>query len=330
MSDQGEVSELEKLETAGLIALILQQQEQIRLLTEQVQALKDQLAKNSGNSSKPPSSDGLKKPRTKSLREKGKRASGGQVGHPGHTLQRVETPDVVVHHALEVCPECQHDLRSVAVVGVEKRQVFDLPPVRLEVTEHQAERKRCPCCGRETKAAFPPSVSQATQYGERLKGLVVYLSSYHLLPVARICELVSDCYGQRMSQGLVLAALEESAAAVQPSLAAIEAGLVQAAVAHADETGMRVAGQTQWLHVLSTTALTRYGVHAKRGQVALDELGLVGRFSGQLVHDGWSAYHAFFQCDHALCNAHLLRELTFLVEQYGQGWAQQMKQLLLE
>jgi transposase len=252
------------------------------------------------------------------------------VGHPGQTLRMVETPDEVVCHKVLICPECQHDLRAVAVDGVEKRQVFDLPRVRLQVTEHQVERKRCPCCGQEAKAAFPPSVSQPTQYGEQIKGLVVYLSGYHLLPVARICELVSDCYGQRISQGMVLAALEESAAAVQPSLAAIESGLLQAAVAHADETGMRVAGQTQWLHVFSTTALTRYGVHAKRGQVALNELGLVGRFSGQLVHDGWNAYHTFSQCGHALCNAHLLRELTFLVEQHRQGWAQQMKELLLE
>jgi len=330
MSEQWGASELEKLETASLVALILQQQEQIRLLTERVQALEDQLAKNSGNSSKPPSSDGLRKPRTKSLREKGKRASGGQPGHPGHTLRMVETPDVVVHHGLAICPECQHDLRTVAVEGVEKRQVFDLPRVRLEVTEHQVERKRCPCCNREVKAVFPPSVSQPTQYGEQIKGLVVYWSSYHRLPVGRICEIVSDCYGQTISQGMVLAALEESAAAVEPSLVAIEVGLRQAAVAHADETGMRVVGQTQWLHVFSTTALTRYGVHAKRGQVALAALGLVGGFSGQLVHDGWSAYHAFSQCDHALCNAHLLRELIFLVEQHQQDWAQQMINLLLE
>jgi len=329
MSDQWDGSELEKLEKASLVAVILQLQEQVKLLTEQVQGLKDQLAKNSGNSSKPPSSDGLKKPRTKSLREKGKRASGGQPGHPGQTLRLVETPDVVVRHGLERCPECQHDLRSVAVVGMEKRQVFDLPTLHLEVTEYQVERKRCPCCNREVKATFPLSVSQPTQYGEQIKGLVVYLSGYHLLPVGRICEMVSDCYGQTISQGMVLAALEESVAAVQPSLAAIEEGLLRAEVAHADETGMRVAGQTQWLHVFSTTQLTRYGVHAKRGQAALAELGLVPRFNGLLVHDGWSAYPAFRQCDHALCNAHLLRELIFLVEQHQQDWAQQMITLLL-
>jgi transposase len=180
------------------------------------------------------------------------------------------------------------------------------------------------------RGTFPAEVRQPTQYGERFKALLVYLSSYQLLPLARITELVSDCFGQSISEDTVTSALYSSSSAVTPSLEAIEAGIMQAAVAHADETGMRVVGKLHWLHVLSTSLLTRYGVHVKRGQEALQALQLVPQFRGELVHDGWSAYQAFDQCGHALCNAHLLRELTFLAEQHQQQWAVGLKTLLVE
>jgi transposase len=208
--------------------------------------------------------------------------------------------------------------------------VFELPPLRLQVTEHQAESKQCPHCHRQVRAAFPAGVDQPTQYGERFKALLVYLNAYQLLPLGRIAELTDDWFGQRVSEGTVERALDEAAGAVAGVLDAVEHGLVTAPVAHADETGVRVAGKLHWLHVLSTTGLTRYGFHAKRGREALDELNLVPRFRGELVHDGWSAYAAYSQCGHALCGAHLLRELTFLHEQYQQGWAQHMKALLLK
>jgi transposase len=318
-------------------AIILRQQEQIEQLTRQVEALmrrvkelEDQLSKNSRNSGKPPGSDGLKKAQTKSLREKGKRRTGGQKGHKGTTLLQVANPDEVVKHTVDQCPQCQQDLTEASVIAITKRQVFELPPLRLRVTEHQAIRQQCPCCGEQVDAPFPANVSQPTQYGEHFKALLVYLNSYQLLPLARITELVEDCFGQSISEDTVTSAVQSSSHAVTPSLEAIEAGIIQAAVAHADETGMRVVGKLHWLHVLSTPLLTRYGVHAKRGQEALKALQLLPQFRGELVHDGWSAYQAFSQCGHALCNAHLLRELTFLVEQYEQAWAVELKTLLLE
>ena len=314
---------------AELLAIIREQQGLIERLTARIESLEAQLAKHSGNSSKPPSSDGLKKPAPKSQRETGKRKSGGQPGHKGETLEAVAHPDAVVVHQLESCPRCQHDLSAVEAESVSQRQVFELPPLRLQVTEHQAERKRCPHCHKQVNAAFPEGIDQPTQYGERFKALLVYLNAYQLLPLGRIAELTEDWFGQRVSEGTVERALDQAAGAVAGVIDALERGLVTAPVAHADETGVRVAGKLHWLHVLSTAGLTRYGIHAKRGRVALDALNLVPRFSGELVHDGWSAYAAYSQCGHALCNAHLLRELTFLHEQYQQPWAEPLKTLLL-
>ena len=328
MNDERE--QLRQLDKEQLIDIILELREMVKRLTARIEFLEGQLAKHSGNSSKPPSSDGLKKPSPKSQRETGKRQSGGQPGHKGETLEAVAQPDEVVRYRLEACPDCQHDLSGVAVEAVSQRQVFELPPLRLQVTEHQAEQKRCPHCRRQVRATFPAGVQQPTQYGERYKALLVYLNVYQLLPLNRIAELTQDWFGQRVSEGTLDRALKQAAGAVSGVLDEVECGLVKAAVAHADETGMRVAGKLHWLHVLSTTGLTRYGIHAKRGQEALNRLNLVPRFVGELVHDGWSAYAAYSQCGHALCGAHLLRELTFLHEQYQQTWAQPMKALLLK
>lgn len=315
---------------AELLAIIEKQQQVIERLTARIEYLEAQLAKNSNNSGKPPSSDGLKKPAPKSQREKGKHKRGGQPGHKGETLEAVTQPDEVVMHALHNCPHCQHDLREVKVESVSKRQVFELPAVRLVVTEHQAESKRCARCQRLVSAAFPGEVQQPTQYGGRFKALLVYLSAYQLLPLRRIAELTQDWLGQRVSEGTLERAVKEVGGRVEGVLNEVERQLVNAPVAHADETGMRVAGKLHWLHVLSTPELTRYGIHPKRGCQALDALNLVPRFTGELVHDGWSAYPTYSQCGHALCNAHLLRELTFLHEQYQQTWAEPMKALLLK
>jgi len=321
--------EMNATREAELLAIIREQRQMIERLSAEIAELKAQLAKHSGNSSKPPSSDGLKKPAPKSQREKGERKSGGQPGHKGETLEAVAEPDMVLLHTVDSCPHCQHDLSQTAVEAVSKRQVFELPPLRLQVTEHQAESKRCPHCRRQVRAAFPDAVQQPTQYGGQFKALLVYLNAYQLLPLRRIAELTQDWFGQRVSEGTVQRALKQAAQAVAGVLDEVAQGLVNAPVAHADETGMRVGGKLYWIHVLSTPELTRYGIHAKRGQEALNALNLVPRFTGELVHDGWRPYAAYSQCGHALCCAHLLRELTFLHEQYQQTWAEQMKTFLL-
>lgn len=321
--------QLADLDKETLIAIILELRQMIAHQASQIQELQDQLAKNSQNSGKPPSSDGLKKPRTRSLRKKEGRQSGGQKGHKGHTLEMVEQPEQVVVHRVESCPHCAADLREVAPDGFEKRQVFDIPPVQVEVTEHQAEIKHC-ACGQVVKAIFPPGVTQPTQYGARLKAQAVYLNNYQLIPLARTCEVFEDFYGHSPSEGLIVAANATFVEQVEPTLAAIEQQLLQTEVAHADESGVRVEGCLHWLHVVSTPWLTHYAVHAKRGQEAMSEIGILSAFQGRLIHDCWASYFTLINCLHGLCNAHILRELQFIVDQYDQSWAFNLGKLLLD
>lgn len=326
----------ETMSRENLVAFIEHQAKQIELLKAQnaalqarVEKLEAQLAKNSSNSSKPPSSDGLKKPAPKSRREKGKRQSGGQPGHKGETLKMVATPDAVVVHRLERCGHCQTDLSSVAVSAVVKRQVFDIPPLRLQVTEHQAQVKCCPHCGCQQRAAFPDGVGAPTQYGRNLLAHTVYLHSYQLLPLARLREWFQDCVGQGLSEGTLQQALVQMAVAVAPALDTIYAGLTRSAVVHLDETGFRIAQRLRWLHTVSTPTLTYYTVHRQRGDEALLDAGVLPNCHGWAVHDGFKPYFGFATVRHALCNAHHLRELQFLVEQYQASWAEQLQTLLL-
>jgi transposase len=206
--------------------------------------------------------------------------------------------------------------------------VFDLPPVQVEVTEHQAEIKVCSECGGLTKGDFPVEVSQPVQYGLRMKAQATYLNNYQLLPWARSCELLGDFYGHTPAEALIQEANTAAVAQIAPSLKSIQHGLRRAEVAHFDESGLRVEDQLNWLHVTSTPDLTYYAVHPKRGQPGMQASGILPHFKGRAVHDHWSAYFNFAQCDHALCNGHHLRELQFVVEQYQQPWAQEMIELL--
>ena len=332
--DSSQLAELGKETLISLVESLRQQVQELRETVAQqatvIQALRDQLAKNSRNSSKPPSSDGLKKPRTRSLRRKTGRRSGGQKGHKGHTLRMVEQPDHVQVHEAPICPQCATDLQFVESCGHEKRQVFDVPPVRIEVTEHRAEIKLCPECGDRVKGSFPADVTQPVQYGPRLKAQAAYLNNYQLIPLARTCELLGDFYGHTPAEAFVLDANAALVGQASSSLAIIKQQLIGADVAHFDESGLRVEGKLNWLHVASTNDLTYYGVHAKRGQVGMRAIGILPEFEGKAVHDHWKSYFTFDNCQHTLCNAHHLRELQFVVDQYEQPWAQEMAQLLLD
>jgi len=312
-------------------AIILEQREMIAGLTARIQELEDQLAKNSGNSGKPPSSDGLKKkPAPKSLRAKGKRKTGGQPGHKGHTLEMVHEPDHIEIHRLANCPHCDHNLDEVRALAIDRRQVFDVPPVHMAVTEHQAPVVCCPNCQQHVQAPFPATVKHPVQYGGRIKAQAVYLNSYQLLPIARICDLFEDVYRHRPSDAFVVSATQALHNQLTPALTAIREQIIQADVVHADESGLRVEGKLNWLHVLSTEHLTHYAVHPKRGQIAMRDIGLLANCQGRAIHDALASYFQFDNCPHALCNAHHLRELRFVTEQYHQPWASDMAQLLLD
>jgi transposase len=301
-------------------------------LRSENQALRGRIEKDSHNSSKPPSSDGPGAPKRvlKSLREQSGRRPGGQPGHPGHSLTLVEQPDRVVVHQPLSCAGCGQDLASAVVLRTERRQVVDLPVVRAEVVEHQAQTRGCPGCGQETQAPFPVGVTGPIQYGPGVATLAVYLHQEHLVPVERTGRILGEVFGCPISGGTLERMVARCADAVADVVAAIKQAVIAAAIVHSDETGLSRNGQTAWLHVASTDRLTWYATHQKRGQEALDALGVLPTMRGRVVHDGlWSYWH-YEQCEHALCNAHHLRELTFVEEHLKQPWAGQLKALLLE
>ena len=314
----------------ALVEIILVLQERLEQLEKRVKELEAQVAKNSQNSNQPPSSDGLSKPSPKSLRTRTGRQPGGQPGHPGQTLQRVKNPDHIQIHQVEVCPQCHgRGLSREPVLDYESRQVFDLPERPLEVTEHRAEIKCCPCCGEEVRAEFPAQMNAPVQYGPRFQSLMVYLNQQQLLPYDRLAQLCEDLFGQPLSAATLVAANERVFAQLEPFAQALVNQVPQAPVVHLDESGLRVAGALHWLHVASTSALTFYGVHPKRGTEAMDAFGIIGACRQWVVHDHWKPYFSYQECLHALCNEHLLRELKFLWEEEGEVWAQQLSDLLL-
>jgi transposase len=302
------------------------------LVTQQaayIQALEGRLAKDSHNSSKPPASDGLRR-KTKSLRTPSGKKPGGQLGHRGQTLRLQTTPDVVVEHRPAICAHCQAALDAAAPVLVrERRQVQELPPGQLVVTEHQALHVRCPHCQQVSVGTFPAEASSRAQYGPHVRALAVYLVEEQLVPLGRVQALLSDLFAVQVARGTLVAWVQQAAAVLAPIEEQIKAALRQAPVLHVDETGVRRGGQLAWAHVASTSRLTHFAIHAKRGSAATEAIGILPGFRGVSVHDGWASYQRYTACRHALCNVHHLRELTFLDEEEHHAWAKEFKELLL-
>src|SRR3954464_12326253 len=305
---------------AALRAEIVQLRAENAALLGRLAELERRLGLNSCNSGKPPSSDGLKKPpRVSSLREPSGKTTGGQTGHPGKPLRRTETPDATIHHYPAVCAGCGKPLTAATATGHVARQVFDLPePKPLIVTEHRAHGCRCTACGAQTRAAFPDGVSAPVQYGLRIGAVVLYLLHYQLLPEKRLAMLMADLFGVTLVAATIARISRDCATRFAGAVRDLVAA---AAVKHLDETGFRIGGKTQWLHIASTLRLTFYRVSPKRGSLLANVTGIV-------VHDHWKPYYTMAGVRHALCSAHHLRELKALVEIEKEDWARKMQRLL--
>jgi transposase len=325
---QEELIEYLQKENGQLRAENQQLREQVEQLGTRLHELEGRAAKDSHNSSKPPSTDGYAK-KTRSLRKSSGKKPGGQEGHAGSTRHFVEIPDEIIMVRPEKCAHCQASLQELPAEGYERRQRVDLPEIKAQVTEYQALDVRCPGCQHVTRGTFPDEVRSSIQFGPMIKGIALYLLYGQLLPYARTAELLSDVCGCHISPGTLEAFVAAGTDRLVETEELIKQALRAAEVMGTDETGIRVQGVLHWLHVARTDQLTHYAVHRKRGKAATDAIGILPQFHGIMEHDGYSSYPQYSQCEHAQCNAHPLRELCFLEEQEKQPWAGKLKDHLL-
>ena len=313
----------------SVVQLLLKISAENDALTLRIQQLENQAAKDSHNSHQPPATDGFNKNKTKTLRTSSSRRVGGQHGHNGQTLKQMAHPDHKIEHRVTGNCACGFSLHNLVPIDYEARQVFDLPVIKVEVTEHRAEIKQCPQCGNHHKAPFPDHVTKPVQYGNRVKAFSVYLMNYQFIPYERTQQFFYDIFSLPISQGTLVNFNKHCYQQLQDTEAFIKQQIITALVAHFDESGLYVNGKRQWLHVGSTSDVTYYASHEQRGQRAMQDIGILPQFNGTAIHDHWKSYFTF-SCQHGLCNAHHLRELTYVAEQYQQAWAQDMAKLLYE
>ena len=304
--------------------------EALKAAEQKIGELTAQLNQNSSNSNWPSSRDKKRqKKRSRSLREKSGKKPGGQEGHPGQTLERSESPDISEIHRPSQCHHCNTPFEeNQRRVAVDRRQVHDLPPMQVVVTEHQAETLLCQECGQMSQGAFPEGVGAPVQYGPGVQQLAVYLRTVQLIPFERSRQFFADLLGLNFSPGTIQNSLRRGAEQVGPVVERIKEALVASPVVHFDESGFYIGGQRQWLHTAGSEGLTYYFPHARRGHKAMDAMAVLPHFQGTAVHDAWSAYWQYKQCRHSLCNAHHLRELTWVVENEAQHWAALFKRFL--
>lgn len=297
------------------------------------QELKARLSQNSQNSHKPPSSDGLKKPnrgsKDRSLRKKSGLPSGGQKGHQGSTLEMSNCPDEVKIHPVHNCQGCGSSLEAIEAMDEQVRQEFDMERPVIKCTEHRSQVKICPHCEHLNLGRFPDHITQPVQYGSAIKSFITYLNQYQLIPYNRITEMFQDLLGHSISEGTVNNTLDVAHDNLENFENGIKGSLQDAHILHHDETGVRVASKTNWLHIACTKFLTHYAVHKKRGQEAMDETGILPKFKGILIHDCWAPYFSYGD-DHGLCDAHILRELIGVHESVEHKWALRMVKLLID
>jgi transposase len=304
-------------------------EERIENLIKENTELKARLNKDSHNSNKPPSSDGLKK-KTKSLRKKSNKKSGGQKGHEGQTLKRNPNPDIIKELPLCNCPNCNNDLINEDVISIEKRQEIDIPEIKPKTTEYCAETKKCKKCGSIVTASFPDHITSRIQYGLHLKAFQIYFRNQNYIPTERVSVIFNDIFGVPMSEGTVYNTINDFSSKLDSFKLWIKMKLLSSSILHFDETGIRIEKKLHWIHSMSNDYYTFYVAHEKRGADAMFDINILPLYNGTAIHDYWKSYLGFENCQHALCNTHHLRELTFLYEQEKLNWAKEMMDLLLD
>ena len=304
---------------------IIDLQHQIIELHQKIEQLEQRLNKNSTNSHKPPSSDGYRKP-IQNNREKSDKSKGAQPGHKGTTLTMVENPDKIIYHPIGgKCDCCGRILERQPTINIQRSQVIDIPEKLREITEHQIEIKQCKC----GQLYYGAELSMApVQYGSRIKAMSVYMNTYGMLSYDRLQDFFYDCFEIEIGDGTLVGANEKCYENLKPTEEQIKNQLRTSPVNHHDETGLRCEKQLKWGHVTSNEQYTHYAFHDKRGAEAIDEIDILPNYKGVSVHDRYISYDKY-QCEHSLCNAHLLRDLKGLVEE-GKTWASQMITLLLK
>jgi transposase/ElaB/YqjD/DUF883 family membrane-anchored ribosome-binding protein len=310
-----------------LQALETKYQQQLQEALARIHELERRLSKDSHNSSKPPSSDGLRR-KTHSQRKPTGKKSGGQVGHPGVTLSMVAEPDATVSHRPADCEQCGTCLQEMEGRVVERRQVHDLPRVELQVTEHQVEEISCPHCQHITRGSFPPEVSAPVQYGPRVRAWGVYLNQYQIVSVERTCQTLCEGFGCSISQGTLLTWIQEASKRLKGTMEQIKQRLLACRLLHTDETGIHLGKKLHWLHTVCTRFLTYLAWHGKRGRQAIDAIGILPQYQGRIMRDRLTSYD-HYDCDQSICGAHLLRDLTRVFEQFKQKWARAMHRVLV-
>jgi len=332
-------NELNKL-SATIVALrikldqsnlsIHQKNKIIQELENLKKSLENRLKMHSQNSSKPPSTDGFKKPMTKSERIKTGKKSGGQIGHQGATLKPVQNPDVVKKYEIPSCQSCFHDLSDIKS-SIKVRQEIIVPLQKAQVVEHQIAIKVCPEC-KNKNTAGPINFTQAIQYGTSVKAYALYWRYVQLIPYKRMEEMFLDLHGLAITEGTLVNMCDEIAHAIEEKNTAIHQEVLRSFVVNFDETSIKINGKIYWLHVASNQSLTSFFLHKKRGAEAMNAHGVINKMNkkGVAVHDGWKAYYVYGRMQHGLCNAHHLRELQSMVDHYKHVWAKKMKDYLLE
>ncbi len=293
---------------------------------KRIKKLESQINKNSRNSSKPPSSDSPFKNKDK---KKKKQSTGVKKKRKGTTLKQVEDPDEVVKCKVDFCEHCQSDLSAVNIQILDKRQVTDLPPIKAYTIEYQGEVKECPHCHKITKAGFPEGVTHKVQYGSGIQAAAVYLRNYQLIPLKRTIELFRDLFNIHLSEGTIVNMTTRCADNLSGFMEIVKQKLIVAKIMHNDETGINIRGILHWLHTAGNKDYTYLFPHKRRGRIAFDEIGILPDFKGVSVHDFWKPYEKY-DCSHAYCNAHLIRELTFAHENMKQKWASKMISLIFD